>query len=496
MSAPLYLYGQTQMSIQYHGGYTIQNPYKVVALQDSNLTLYDYQLINRTINFYSFRVFTTGYISQLSMFFSYNIDSSWGDIDDEPLTFTFKNNQLIAAFQTNLKFIIIFFNNETSDVHIVDRSGISLNASVNNITRSFYIVNDTIGFCSSNNALYKIDLISDVLTLFYQDIDPNIDYNIYSFCDDYLLMYSPWLEQGNGLLVQGNNIIHVYNDYGNFTLTWCEKVCYDYYNVTTAAWPLDIWSMLMYVQNNMLNAIIIDNMGDLILTYFTNCVTNSDSSFSCIQKSVTEEGIETSRIFRNFIISNHNLIQDNGFPSINNYGTAQALFKMNNDFSVGVAGEPGSPRAYILIDYTDNSIRNYLYSVDNNTTNWSYLNSESCFFMIKDNRVHIFKLEQTSVAYDETGSIVRPDITIYPNPMSSFCKINLVLHTKQMVEYDIFNTKGQKIAKGINTYLYPGKHSFTWDSTDLNGRKVTSGIYLIRFKLDSLNKVNKVFVAH
>lgn len=76
----------------------------------------------------------------------------------------------------------------------------------------------------------------------------------------------------------------------------------------------------------------------------------------------------------------------------------------------------------------------------------------------------------------------------YPNPFNLETKINFQLNRPSRVSLKIYNTKGELVKTVINNINFGiGKHLFNWNGLDDNWKEVSSGIYLYRLVINSLN---------
>ena len=93
-----------------------------------------------------------------------------------------------------------------------------------------------------------------------------------------------------------------------------------------------------------------------------------------------------------------------------------------------------------------------------------------------------------------------PDITntllsVYPNPFrisatKSEVTIKLELSKAGNIRLDIYNLKGQKIKTIMDAYASKGVYNSKWDCKDETGKKISSGMYLI--KLTENGKITRV----
>jgi len=70
----------------------------------------------------------------------------------------------------------------------------------------------------------------------------------------------------------------------------------------------------------------------------------------------------------------------------------------------------------------------------------------------------------------------------YPNPFNPTSAIDFEIPVRENVTLTIYNTLGEKIRTLIDGSRSAGHYRVTWDGRDLNGKNVSSGIYLYRIK--------------
>lgn len=82
---------------------------------------------------------------------------------------------------------------------------------------------------------------------------------------------------------------------------------------------------------------------------------------------------------------------------------------------------------------------------------------------------------------------------VYPNPFNPETNIKFELFKEAKVNVWIYNSLGQLIKKLIdNKNLKRGKHQYNWNSLNLNGKKVPSGIYFIKISIGEQTSTQKV----
>jgi len=80
----------------------------------------------------------------------------------------------------------------------------------------------------------------------------------------------------------------------------------------------------------------------------------------------------------------------------------------------------------------------------------------------------------------------------YPNPFNPSTTINFSIETKGNVNIDVFNIKGQKVKTLVNDFYNAGQHQVTWDGIDINGNRVSSGIYFYRLSTEGFVETRRM----
>ena len=82
----------------------------------------------------------------------------------------------------------------------------------------------------------------------------------------------------------------------------------------------------------------------------------------------------------------------------------------------------------------------------------------------------------------------------YPNPFNSTTHIRFGIDKPGKVKLEIFNILGQRVVTLLNENRKPGVFEIVWDAKDTQGRKVPSGIYFYRLKVDNKTAINKMML--
>jgi hypothetical protein len=68
----------------------------------------------------------------------------------------------------------------------------------------------------------------------------------------------------------------------------------------------------------------------------------------------------------------------------------------------------------------------------------------------------------------------------YPNPFNPTTRISFDLPKSCEVKLEVYNLLGQRVKTLLSGQMTAGSHGIDWNSTDENGKQVSSGIYLYR----------------
>ncbi len=107
-----------------------------------------------------------------------------------------------------------------------------------------------------------------------------------------------------------------------------------------------------------------------------------------------------------------------------------------------------------------------------------------------------FSAEVSSGATDVPGADgSRTAITrVYPNPFNPLTRIACVLQAPGPVRVDIFTADGHHVRTLLEDVRGAGPFEVTWDGTDLSGRRVASGSYVLRLQSGRVVDLEKVLL--
>lgn len=82
----------------------------------------------------------------------------------------------------------------------------------------------------------------------------------------------------------------------------------------------------------------------------------------------------------------------------------------------------------------------------------------------------------------------------YPNPFNPSTTISFELPKSSDIQLTIYNTSGQIIRRLANGQLNAGRHTYTWDARDENGKNVTTGMYIYTLKASDYSAKRKLLL--
>jgi hypothetical protein len=88
-----------------------------------------------------------------------------------------------------------------------------------------------------------------------------------------------------------------------------------------------------------------------------------------------------------------------------------------------------------------------------------------------------------------------PDMVAAPNPFKPISSITYSLPASGHVELSVYDLAGKLIKTLASGQRSAGQHNVHWDATNLNGAKVSAGVYVYRLKAGSRVLVSRVVLA-
>ena len=109
----------------------------------------------------------------------------------------------------------------------------------------------------------------------------------------------------------------------------------------------------------------------------------------------------------------------------------------------------------------------------------------------------IYKISSgTGIEETETGNNQTGFISAYPNPFRKKTDIVFSLgHSAEGIELKIYDVTGSIVKNYPHFTPDAIRNTLSWDGTDDNGRKVATGVYLIRLKAGDSSQMNKIILC-
>jgi len=103
-----------------------------------------------------------------------------------------------------------------------------------------------------------------------------------------------------------------------------------------------------------------------------------------------------------------------------------------------------------------------------------------------DDYIGLIKTDSTGNvnSIEDNGNLFlkNTELFISPNPFNQSSTISFNLIKPAEAEIIIYNVKGQRIKTLLNNFINRGKYKLTWNGTNNEGKKVSSGLYFIILK--------------
>lgn len=82
----------------------------------------------------------------------------------------------------------------------------------------------------------------------------------------------------------------------------------------------------------------------------------------------------------------------------------------------------------------------------------------------------------------------------HPNPFNGLTNIEFQITSTDRVELVIYDILGRKIKTLVSSLLKPGRYSLIWDSSDVNGNELSSGIYFLQLNTNNFSETKKLLL--
>ena len=99
---------------------------------------------------------------------------------------------------------------------------------------------------------------------------------------------------------------------------------------------------------------------------------------------------------------------------------------------------------------------------------------------------------------DETESIIPDNFELtqnYPNPFNPSTTINFSVPSLSDVNISVYDINGKLVNTLLNNTVSAGSYDVVWNGDDLNGNKVSSGIYMYNLTIGTKSNTNKMILV-
>lgn len=137
----------------------------------------------------------------------------------------------------------------------------------------------------------------------------------------------------------------------------------------------------------------------------------------------------------------------------------------------------------ILSQVTDSEYVDLKIELTDSTGNTMVQTWHPAFFVIK-----------SGVGISETTLQNKANLNIYPNPVNNSSIISFTLPGSSNVKLSVYNISGQLINPLLDKKMDKGNHQINWTATDNSGKRLNSGIYLLKLETGNTVETTKVVV--
>ncbi|MCK4307242.1 T9SS type A sorting domain-containing protein [candidate division WOR-3 bacterium] len=100
----------------------------------------------------------------------------------------------------------------------------------------------------------------------------------------------------------------------------------------------------------------------------------------------------------------------------------------------------------------------------------------------------------TGVEEQKELRVESKELRVFPNPFNKKAMINYQLPAKGRVSLKIYDLAGRLVKALVDKEVKTGKHTIKWDGKDLQGRKVSSGIYFCKMEAGDFKAIKKLVI--
>ncbi|MFH0919113.1 MAG: T9SS type A sorting domain-containing protein [Fibrobacterota bacterium] len=82
-----------------------------------------------------------------------------------------------------------------------------------------------------------------------------------------------------------------------------------------------------------------------------------------------------------------------------------------------------------------------------------------------------------------------------PNPFNPTLSVTYSIPVESPVELAVFNVQGRKVMDlSHNAAMMPGRYTTTWNGTEENGKRASSGLYIVQLRMGKRIKIFKAMM--
>lgn len=134
-------------------------------------------------------------------------------------------------------------------------------------------------------------------------------------------------------------------------------------------------------------------------------------------------------------------------------------------------------------------VHEFYFSVNNQFNLRTSFANHNTLYLVGTNKIYSYSVCESSPNIDEAQETATIELQVFPNPVCSGQLITISSQAKQPMVLDIFNMRGQK----VRTLLTDRSGQITWNLLTRDGRKVSTGLYIIKLQ-DNVNTKPKKFL--
>jgi hypothetical protein len=306
--------------------------------------------------------------------------------------------------------------------------------------------------------------------------------------DNHPSIFEPDFPAGGALKLSGHSTIpgNYYAQLVNCEITENHD---NYYNSTTGLGG----SVVLFMNNNITIDVVNCTFGDNTLDYDTGCSITVDNAELNIYNTILYNNDGYSfNLWENALVNiSHSLIEG-GDGNVNYYYPLAIVNWLEGNLDTDPLWLMSGDYPYML---TENSP-----CIDAGTLDLPAGIELPEYDLAGNLRIYGETIDMGAYEYQDSVAIqediIKPitqtKISNYPNPFNPSTTIKLDLAEPGKIELAIFNIKGQKIKTLLDAYSSKGIFEIIWRGQDDNSKKVASGNYFIKLKVNEEEKaVNK-----